>query len=111
LDADTDYSRLLNNAGIGTGRATAAASDGADVYGKAMWNESIDDDFQNGVPCFFCSTDHELTCVPAYLSNCTQVYFVTAAFMPLLENAKSSPTGVHGSVINTASIGGLTNWY
>lgn len=71
MDADADYSRLLNNAGIGTGRATAAASDGADVYGKAMWNESIDDDFQNGVPCFFGSTDHELTCVPAYLSNCS----------------------------------------
>lgn len=108
--ATSDNSRLLNNAGIGTGRAAAAASDGAEVYGKAMWNERIDDDFQNGASALFRCINHELISFPAYMSNCTQVYFVTAAFMPLLANAKSSPTGVPGNVINTASISGFTKW-
>ncbi|KAJ5379863.1 uncharacterized protein N7496_002291 [Penicillium cataractarum] len=84
---------LVNNAGIGTGRAAAAASDGPEIYGRAMFAESIDDDFQK-----------------AYLSNCTQVYFVTAAFMPLLARAKSSPAQVPGNVINIASISGFTKW-
>ncbi|KAJ6028325.1 hypothetical protein N7540_003901 [Penicillium herquei] len=94
IQQDNSYVNvLLNNAGIGSGRAVAAASDGAEAYGKAMWEESIENDFQS-----------------AYLSNCTQVYFVTAAFMPLLAKAKFSSTGVPGNVINTASISGFTKW-
>ena len=38
----------MNNAGIGTGRAAVDPSAGAEAYGKAMWEVSIDDDFQSG---------------------------------------------------------------
>lgn len=84
---------LINNAGIGVGRAAAAASDGSEAYGRAMFAEDIDTDFQ-----------------AAYMSNCTQVYFVTAAFLPLLARAATTGGRAPGNVINMASISGLTKW-
>lgn len=45
------------------------------------------------------------------MSNCTQVYFVTAAFVPLLAKATASPAKTAGNVINIASISGITKWY
>ncbi|KDN60244.1 putative short chain dehydrogenase/reductase [Colletotrichum sublineola] len=42
----------------------------------------------------------------AFLVNATSVYFVTAAFLPLLAKSVSSPTGKMGSVINTTSNSG-----
>ena len=48
--ADLTYCifRLVNNAGVGSGRAAAAAKDGAEVYGKSMFAEDIDD-WQRGL--------------------------------------------------------------
>jgi NAD(P)-dependent dehydrogenase (short-subunit alcohol dehydrogenase family) len=48
-------------------------------------------------------TDH---CTKAFLVNATSIYFVTAAFLPLLSKSISSPTGKMGSVINTTSNSG-----
>ena len=42
----------------------------------------------------------------AFLVNATSIYFVTAAFVPLLAKSVSSPTGKMGSVINTTSNSG-----
>lgn len=42
----------------------------------------------------------------AFLVNATSIYFVTAAFLPLLAKSISSPTGKMGSVINTTSNSG-----
>ena len=68
--------------------------------------------FGSKVPCLRTShimkpvlpdTDH-LT--KAFLVNATSIYFVTAAFLPLLSKSISSPTGKMGSVINTTSNSG-----
>ena len=55
------------------------------------------------VKCVSPDADH-LT--KAFLVNATSIYFVTAAFLPLLSKSISSPTGKMGSVINTTSNSG-----
>lgn len=42
----------------------------------------------------------------AFLVNATSIYFVTAAFLPLLAKSISGPTKKMGSVINTTSNSG-----
>lgn len=39
---------MVNNAGVGGGRAAAKSSDGAEVYGKAMFEEDMED-WQTGI--------------------------------------------------------------
>ncbi|KAF2878489.1 hypothetical protein BDV95DRAFT_479350 [Massariosphaeria phaeospora] len=80
---------LVNNAGIWTTKPNAGPEDGPEAFSKAMFEESIDD-WQR-----------------AFLTNATSLYFVTAAFLPLLSKSVSSPTGKMGSVINTTSNSGL----
>ncbi|KAJ3560057.1 hypothetical protein NPX13_g9439 [Xylaria arbuscula] len=43
----------------------------------------------------------------SFLTNSTSPYFVTAAFLPLLAKAVSSPAKQVGTVINNASVSGL----
>lgn len=83
---------LVNNAGIGSGRAGAKASDGPEAYAKAMFDEEMED-WQK-----------------VYLANCTSLYFVTAAFVPLLNAAKESVTRNSGNVIIVSSQSGITKW-
>ncbi|KAI0124028.1 hypothetical protein BJ170DRAFT_70894 [Xylariales sp. AK1849] len=83
---------LVNNAGVWKGRAAAKPEDGAEKYGDAMFDMSIDDSWQQ-----------------AYLTNCTSCYFVTAAFLPLLAKAASTPIGTTGTVINISSVSGMLN--
>lgn len=83
---------LINNAGIGSGRATARASDGPEAYAKAMFDEDVQD-WQK-----------------VYLANCTSLYFVTAAFVPLLTAARESVARVPGNVIVVSSQSGITKW-
>ncbi|KAL3489929.1 hypothetical protein BJX62DRAFT_238571 [Aspergillus germanicus] len=83
---------LVNNAGIGGDRAHAQASSGADVYSPAMLAQGIDDWQQ------------------VYLSNTTQVYYTSAAFVPLLAKSKDSPAATAGNIINITSLSGITKW-
>ncbi|KIW22089.1 uncharacterized protein PV07_12506 [Cladophialophora immunda] len=93
ISKSNDYdSRLVNNAGIGSGRAAAKPEDGPEVYGKAMFDEDINDWQQ------------------VSLSNNTQIYFVSAAFVPLLSAAVKSPSHAPGNIINVSSQSGMTKW-
>jgi NAD(P)-dependent dehydrogenase (short-subunit alcohol dehydrogenase family) len=47
----------------------------------------------------------------AFLTNATSLYFVSAAFLPLLAKSVSSPTGKMGSIINTTSNSGLLRMF
>ncbi|ORY56584.1 uncharacterized protein BCR38DRAFT_450651 [Pseudomassariella vexata] len=90
IQKDGHVNLLVNNAGMFAGRAESKAANGAEAYGDAMFAESIDDGWQK-----------------SYLTNCTSIYFVTAAFLPLLAKASSSPSEKVGSVINISSVSGL----
>ncbi|KAI1139299.1 NAD(P)-binding protein [Hypoxylon sp. FL0543] len=81
---------LVNNAGFWGGRPTEKAQNGPEAFSKAMMAESKDDNWQR-----------------TFEVNVTSQYFVTAAFLPLLAKAKSSPTGKLGTVINNSSGSGL----
>ncbi|ERF69911.1 hypothetical protein EPUS_05455 [Endocarpon pusillum Z07020] len=80
---------LVNNAGVWTTRPSVDPEAGPEAFGKAMFDESID------------------AWQKAFLTNATSLYFVTAAFLPLLAKSVSSPTGKMGSVINNTSISGF----
>ncbi|EMD88586.1 hypothetical protein COCC4DRAFT_67006 [Bipolaris maydis ATCC 48331] len=79
---------LVNNAGVWTTKPEAGPEDGPEKFGSSMFDQSID------------------LWQKAFLVNATSVYFVTAAFLPLLAKSISSPTGKMGSVINTTSNSG-----
>ncbi|KAI9897344.1 hypothetical protein N3K66_007200 [Trichothecium roseum] len=80
---------LINNAGVWTTKPEAGPEDGPEKFGSDMFNQSID------------------LWQQAFLVNATSIYFVTAAFLPLLAKSVSSPTGRIGSVVNTTSNSGL----
>ncbi|KAI1080931.1 NAD(P)-binding protein [Whalleya microplaca] len=77
---------LVNNAGIFASRPAKRPEDGPEAFGEAILAESNEDNWQK-----------------SFESNCTSLYFVTAAFLPLLSKAATSPTGRVGSVINNTS--------
>ncbi|OLN85671.1 Gluconate 5-dehydrogenase 3 [Colletotrichum chlorophyti] len=79
---------LVNNAGVWTTKPEAGPEDGPEKFGSSMFDQSID------------------LWQQAFLVNATSIYFVTAAFLPLLAKSVSSPTGKMGSVINTTSNSG-----
>ncbi|KAH8168096.1 hypothetical protein CIB48_g125 [Xylaria polymorpha] len=81
---------LVNNAGIFKSRPTASPADGPEAFGAAMFAEEVEDNWQE-----------------TFLTNTTPLYFVTAAFLPLLAKAASSPAKQVGTVINNASASGL----
>ncbi|KAI3318961.1 NAD(P)-binding protein [Xylariaceae sp. AK1471] len=81
---------LVNNAGVWKSRPAATPADGPEAFGAAMFAEDIEDNWQQ-----------------TFLTNTTSPYFVTAAFLPMLAKAVSSPTKQVGSVINNASVSGL----
>ncbi|KAI0516934.1 NAD(P)-binding protein [Xylaria bambusicola] len=81
---------LVNNAGVWKSRPAAKPTDGPEAFGAAMFAEEIEDNWQQ-----------------SFLTNATSPYFVTAAFLPLLAKAISSPAKQVGTVINNASISGL----
>ncbi|KAI1358106.1 NAD(P)-binding protein [Xylaria arbuscula] len=81
---------LVNNAGVWTSRPTVKPADGPEAFGAAMFEEEIEDTWQQ-----------------SFLTNSTSPYFVTAAFLPLLAKAVSSPAKQVGTVINNASVSGL----
>ncbi|KAL8658017.1 MAG: hypothetical protein Q9226_001351 [Calogaya cf. arnoldii] len=80
---------LVNNAGVWTAKPSVDPEAGPEAFGKAMFEESID------------------AWQKAFLTNATSIYFVTAAFLPLLARSGSSPTGKTGSVINNTSNSGF----
>ncbi|KAL8859864.1 MAG: hypothetical protein Q9178_003697 [Gyalolechia marmorata] len=80
---------LVNNAGIWTAKPSTGPEAGPEAFGRSMFDESID------------------AWQKAFLTNATSIYFVTAAFLPLLAKSVSSPTGKLGSVINNTSNSGL----
>ncbi|KAI1860724.1 uncharacterized protein JN550_011325 [Neoarthrinium moseri] len=79
---------LVNNAGVWTTKPEAGPEDGPEKFGSFMFDQSID------------------LWQQAFLVNATSIYFVTAAFLPLLAKSVSSHTGKIGSVINTTSNSG-----
>ncbi|KAI1108124.1 NAD(P)-binding protein [Nemania sp. NC0429] len=81
---------LVNNAGVWRNRPTAGPEAGPEAFGAAMFAEEIESNWQS-----------------TFLTNATSPYFVTAAFLPLLAKAASSPAQQVGSVINNASVSGL----
>lgn len=83
---------LVNNAGIGSGRVLANAADGPEAYAKAMFEQDVED-WQK-----------------VWQANCTSLYFVTAAFVPLLSAARASVAQTPGNVIIVSSASGLTKW-
>jgi NAD(P)-dependent dehydrogenase (short-subunit alcohol dehydrogenase family) len=72
----------------------------------------------SGSKVIYCATSYttnsvspDADLIQAFLVNATSIYFVTAAFLPLLAKSVSSPTGKVGSVINTTSNSGqLRMW-
>jgi len=100
--------RLVNNAGVWTTKPEAGPEDGPEKFGNSMFEQSIDlwqqgTLFQDLLYNVLPDTDHA---TKAFLVNATSIYFVTAAFLPLLAKSVSSPTGKMGSVINTTSNSG-----
>ncbi|KAI1273515.1 NAD(P)-binding protein [Xylaria sp. FL0933] len=81
---------LVNNAGVWKSRPQASPADGPEAFGAAMFAEEIEGNWQQ-----------------TFLTNTTSLYFVTAAFLPLLAKSVNSPTKQVGTVINNASVSGL----
>ncbi|KAI0206686.1 NAD(P)-binding protein [Astrocystis sublimbata] len=81
---------LVNNAGVWKNRPAATPAKGPEEFGAAIFNEEMDDTWQE-----------------SFRTNATSPYFVTGAFLPLLAKAASSPVKQVGTVINNASIAGL----
>ncbi|KAI5923039.1 hypothetical protein F4810DRAFT_711081 [Camillea tinctor] len=86
---ETCVNILVNNAGTWLGRTLARPTDGPEVFGKAMFDEEMEGNWQK-----------------TFHTNSTSIFFVTAAFLPLLAKSEASPTGKIGSVINNTSISG-----
>ena len=82
---------LVNNAGI-SGDTVSTESKSASEMKANMFDakEATFDDWTN-----------------TYKTNVASVYFVTAAFLPLLQKSSESTPGWSGTVINTSSISGL----
>ncbi|KAI2603120.1 NAD(P)-binding protein [Hypoxylon fragiforme] len=81
---------LVNNAGTWLGKTEATPEDGPEAFSEGMLAEDKEGNWQK-----------------TYDINVTSQYFVTAAFVPLLAKAASSPAGRPGNVINIGSISGL----
>ncbi|CAJ2509370.1 Uu.00g143960.m01.CDS01 [Anthostomella pinea] len=90
---------LVNNAGVWRSRPTAKPEDGPQAFGDAMFEEEMEENWQQ---CEYAADAVWLW--TAFLANATSPYFVTAAFLPLLAKAKEGPTGRVGSVINNTSV-------
>ncbi|KAI1259725.1 hypothetical protein F5Y18DRAFT_433034 [Xylariaceae sp. FL1019] len=80
---------LVNNAGVWKGRPSAGPAAGPEAFSAAMLAEEAEDWRQ------------------AMDTNTIALYFVTAAFLPLLAKAVNGPAKQRGSVINNASVSGL----
>ncbi|KAI4156896.1 MAG: hypothetical protein L6R39_000942 [Caloplaca ligustica] len=89
VDHITSTEGLVNNAGVWTAKPSVDPEAGPEAFGKAMFDQSID------------------AWQRAFLTNATSLYFVTAAFLPLLAKSVSSPTRKMGSVINNTSNSGF----
>lgn len=100
---------MVNNAGIGGDRAHAQSSSGADIYSSAMLAQEIDD-WQQGASLVPYSRTTSSNSGPVYLSNTTQVYYTSAAFVPLLAKSRGGPTATAGNIINITSLSGITKW-
>ncbi|EMR66303.1 putative short-chain dehydrogenase protein [Eutypa lata UCREL1] len=82
---ETHVDILVNNAGVFNMPPGVKPEDGPETYSNGLFNIDIDGWQQ------------------LYLTNCTAIFFVTTAFIPLLSKAASSPVGAVGNVINVLS--------
>lgn len=90
---------LVNNAGINAGSTPLADSKSAAEIKDKLWKETGE---KSPEPSSFQAwTDTYSTNVAAY-------YFVTVAFLPLLEAASNSEKGFSGTVILITSMSGIT---
>ncbi|KXJ90163.1 hypothetical protein Micbo1qcDRAFT_184225 [Microdochium bolleyi] len=80
---------LINNAGVWTARANVRPDAGVEAYAKSLLDDITGENFEK-----------------AFETNCTAIYFVTAAFLPLLVKASSGPNKKPGNVINNTSVSG-----
>ena len=83
---------LVNNAGISKGTHTVSESKNADEMKENMFDEES-------------NTFEEWT--DSYRTNVAGIYFLTTAFLPLLQRATETQKGYSGCVINITSISGL----
>ncbi|CAK4030890.1 short-chain dehydrogenase like [Lecanosticta acicola] len=81
---------LVNNAGISTTTVNTEAGSADELKAALFDNEEV--------------TYEDWAAV--YSTNVSQIYFMTTAFLPLLQKAAESQHGSSGSVINIASISG-----
>ncbi|KAH7029051.1 uncharacterized protein B0I36DRAFT_324955 [Microdochium trichocladiopsis] len=80
---------LINNAGVWSGRASARPDAGVEAYAKSLFDDLTEENFHK-----------------AFETNCAAMYFVTAAFLPLLVKAAEGPNKKPGNVINNTSVSG-----
>ncbi|KAH8646130.1 hypothetical protein BX600DRAFT_518981 [Xylariales sp. PMI_506] len=77
---------LVNAVGIFKYIMPTPGEAGAEAVSAALFSESIEDTWED-----------------QYRTNTIGTFLVTAAFLPLLKKAESSPTGVPGNVVNILS--------
>ncbi|KAI0317411.1 NAD-P-binding protein [Amylostereum chailletii] len=84
---------LFNNAGISRGPPIDVEAGEEDVHklSASLWDDDSVDDW-----------------TAIYKTNVVGYHFMAAAFLPLLHAATTSVAGVSGSIINNASVSGLT---
>ena len=82
---------LVNNAGISLNKLSPGGSNAKEMAKNLFENENETFDM-------WCDT---------YRTNVPQLYFMTTAFLPLLEAATEQTPGFSGTVINITSISGL----
>lgn len=84
---------LINNAGISTGKVSPKGESGAELKSNLFDRDDVTfDDW-----------------VHTYKTNVPQLYFMTTAFLPLLEKATEHQKGFSGCVINITSISGMVS--
>jgi len=88
---ESSLSILINNAGISSASFDTEASSASEMKKKL---------FDNADATFDDWTD-------VYRTNVPQCFFMTTAFLPLLEKATEAEHGYSGTVINISSISGL----
>lgn len=94
--ADGYLSVLVNNAGGEGGRPTHGPQDGIEAYSKAMMAEA---------------DVLDKAWLQPYNLMVAAPYFCTAAFLPLIDVARTaSPQKQPGNIINISSLSGLTKW-
>ncbi|KAI5922760.1 hypothetical protein F4810DRAFT_711349 [Camillea tinctor] len=83
---ETHINVLVNNAGVFAARPEYLPDDGPEKYSEALFAVDIADVWQN-----------------LYMTHCVAIYYVTAAFIPLLSKAAASAPRALGNVINVLS--------